>query len=100
MSGLLFCPRWLVDPDKAALLLVVQCQRQRAVAFERDDEVLVEVLAHKGQVLLRGKPTVRQHVAVFQLVLAAGLEHPAQHVVLGHLAFALDLPGRQVAIKM
>ena len=44
LNGFLFRPGQLVDPGKAALLFVFQCQRQRPVAFEGNDEVLAKAL--------------------------------------------------------
>jgi len=100
LYGFLFWPGQLVDSDETALSLVFQGRRHCPVAFQGDDKVLAKVFAHEGQVLLCGKPTVRQDIAVFQLVLAARLEHPPPHFVLGLLALPLDLPCRQIAVKI
>ena len=52
---------------------------------------LSQVLTDKGEILLGRKPAIGQDITVEESILLADAQHSAQHLILGHRAFAFNL---------
>ena len=82
---------------RSGLGLCLFTQGDRPVGFEGDDEVLVEALTDKGEIVLGRKPAIGQDIAVEESILLADPQHLPQQLVFRYLAFVLDLARLHIA---
>ena len=99
-SSPLIQPSWATSSDQESASIRVKrpcnlacfAQGDHPIGFEGDDEVLVESVTNKGEIVLGRKPAIRQDITVFNLIVLTPRQHRAKGLILGHFTFTLDLP--------